>query len=283
MLGGKCQVYVGRADPLELVVNHAEGEIGVVAFAAQVPKVQMAKVSGHDSRRSLRSGFVGEVTMPTQDPLFEAPRAAQAFLQQLHVVVGFQHQHVGGTNAFQNQFGDVAQVGDETDVSSIGVQEKSYRVLSVMRNGKRIHSDISNFKARSGGEQPAIEVEPQRSLDLFLGRPIAVNGNVQLLSDPRQSHDMVRVLVGDQDGGQVFRRATDAGESLPDLPRAETGIYENARFIRFHISAVARRTAAQNRQLHSHKATLGRVCAGGNQETLAPSEAELARSSAVKQ
>ena len=63
---------------------------------------------------------------------------------------------------------------------------------------------------------------------------------------------MVAVFVRDENAGEVFRRATDGGETLADLAEAETCIHEDARLGGFHIGAIAAGTAAQNRQVNSH-------------------------------
>ena len=103
------------------------------------------------------SRFVGDI--------FGAPLAIEAllafflestFLQHFYVVVGFQHQHVRGADAFQHQFGDVAEVGGKTDVATGGAQNEAHRILRVVRNGKSFDADITDFKAATGVEQAPI-------------------------------------------------------------------------------------------------------------------------------
>ena len=72
----------------------------------------------------LRRGVVGEMTVAAEDALFEAPGAADAILQHLDIVIGLEHQGMGGADAFEDQFGDVAQVGQETDIHRGGAQRK---------------------------------------------------------------------------------------------------------------------------------------------------------------
>ena len=67
---------------------------------------------------------------------------------------------------------------------------------------------------------------------------------------------MITVLVSDEDARKIFRRATDQREALADLPRTEPGIHKNTGFSGFHIGAVARGTASQNRELNGHGPTL---------------------------
>ena len=50
--------------------------------------------------------------------------AARTILQHLHVVIGFEHEHVRGADAFEHQLGDVAEVGGKTDIAGGGAQKK---------------------------------------------------------------------------------------------------------------------------------------------------------------
>jgi len=64
------------------------------------------------------------------------------------------------------------------------------------------------------------------------------------------------MFVRDQDGGEIFRHATDGGEPLADLARAEPGIHEDAGFIGFEVGAIATGTAAENGEFDGHDKTL---------------------------
>ena len=59
------------------------------------------------------------------------------------------------------------------------------------------------------------------------------------LRDSGQAVNVVVVFVRDENGGEIFRRATDSGEALADLTRAEPGVHEHAGFSGFEIGAVA--------------------------------------------
>ena len=144
------------------------------------------------------------------------------FLQHLHVVIGFQHQHIRGADAFEHQFGHVAKVGDEPDVAGGGVNQKSDRVLRVVRDGERVHEQVGDFKARAGFKQVAVEFGLQLKFKRLLGGAVAINRDVQFLRDAGQAVNVVAVFVGDENGGEIFRRAPDAGEALADLARAES-------------------------------------------------------------
>jgi hypothetical protein len=67
---------------------------------------------------------------------------------------------------------------------------------------------------------------------------------------------VVVVFVRDENGGEIFRHATDSGEALADLARAEPGVHEHAGFSGFEIGTIAGRTAAEDGEFDGHKWTL---------------------------
>jgi len=68
---------------------------------------------------------------------------------------------------------------------------------------------------------------------------------------------MIAVFMCDEDAVQQLWRAANGGEPVPDLTAAQAGVDEQPRLVRFEVSAVARRAAAQNRQFDSHAPTVG--------------------------
>ena len=64
---------------------------------------------------------------------------------------------------------------------------------------------------------------------------------------------MVGMFVGDQDGGELFRRAADGGQAQADLARAEPGVHEDPGFGGFEVGAIAARTAAENGEFDGHE------------------------------
>ena len=73
-----------------------------------------------------------------------------------------------------------------------------------------------------------------------------------------QALDMVAVLVGDEDAGEIFRGAADGGEALADLAEAEARIDQDAGFVGLHVGAIAGGAAAENGQSNRHSLRYGR-------------------------
>lgn len=260
-----------RADVMELFGHDVLREFGLVAFAAQVGEVKVAQVGGHDLRGGFGGGFVGQMAVAAEDALLEAPRAARTILQHLHVMVGFEDEDVRGADAVEHQLGDVAEVGGKTEIAGGGAQQKSDRILRVVRNGKRFDAHIADFKSRAVFKQSPVNflfqvfraVEAvergffrpfgfERPDGAVLRAAIAIDRDVKFVGDAEQSADVVGVFVRDENGGQVFRRAPDAGEALADLARRKPGVHEHAGFGGFEVGAIAAGTAAEDGEFDGH-------------------------------
>ncbi len=63
---------------------------------------------------------------------------------------------------------------------------------------------------------------------------------------------MVAVFVRDENGGEIFRRAADAGEARADLARGKSGINQDAAIFRLDVGAVAGRAAAEDGEFDGH-------------------------------
>ncbi|MCI0362896.1 MAG: hypothetical protein L0219_03390, partial [Phycisphaerales bacterium] len=70
-----------RADFREFAADRAMGQVRVIAIAAEMPKVEVLEIGRHDFDGQLRRGVVGEMAVPADDALLDAPRAARVLLQ----------------------------------------------------------------------------------------------------------------------------------------------------------------------------------------------------------
>ena len=244
---------VGGTDFLEAVVDDFVREFGAVAVAAEVAEVNVAQVGVHDLLGDLRGGVVREMAVAAEDALLHAPRTLGVVLQKFEVVIGFEDQGVRRADAFEDELGGVAEVGQEADVSRRGMQEKTHRIIRVMRHGEGVHREVADLEGSAGGEEAKIQARGGLGLDDFLREPVAVDGNLMLRAQGGEALDVVAVLVGDEDAGESFGRAAERGEALANLPSAEAGINEDAGVVGFEIGAVAGGTAAEDGELDWHR------------------------------
>ena len=182
---------MGGPDLVEALVHDVMRELGLVTFAAEMGKVKMAQVGGHDLRGGLGGGFVRKMAVTAKDALLETPRSADTILQHLHVVIGFEDEDICRTNALNDQFRHVTKVGDEGDVADSSADQKTDGVLGVVRDGKSVHQQVADFKARAGVKEVAVKFGLQLKFKCLLRGAVAINRDVQFGGDTDQSLDVV--------------------------------------------------------------------------------------------
>jgi hypothetical protein len=246
ILRGELELNVRGADMVELFGHDVMGEFGAITLAAQVGEVQVAQVGGHNLRDGFGGGFVREMAVPAKNALLERPRTVWAILKHLHVVVGFEHEDVRGACAFDDQLRHVAKISDEPEVAGSSVKQKTDGILGVMRDGEGVHEHIGNFEAGPGVKEPAIETGFEDAFKFIFRGAVAVNGDVEFLRDARESLNMVAVLMGNEDGGEIFRHAANGFKTLANLARAEPGIHKQPRLSSFDVGAIPAGTAAED-------------------------------------
>lgn len=200
---------------VELFGHDFLGDLRFVAFAAEVGEVEVAQFGGHDLGSGFGGGDIGEMAVTTEDALLEAPGAARAVLQHLHVVIGFEHEDVGRTDAIEDKLGDMAEVGGEAEIAGGSTDEVADGVLGIVRDGKGFDGDIGEFKGVAGVEDVPVDLGMpdirgfEGEIGFFapflfegpdggvLGGAIAIDGNVKFVGDAEQAANVVGMLVRD--------------------------------------------------------------------------------------
>ncbi len=273
---------MGGTDLVKLLGHDVLRELGFIAFAAEVGQVEVMQFGGHDHRGGFGGGKVGKMAVASEDALLEAPGATRAILEHLDVVIGFEHEDVGAAEAVEDEFGHMAKIGGKTDVAGDGADQVADGVLGIVRDGKRFDGDIGQFKSVASGEESPVDLgfpsvgifegevgffAPfgfERPNSGVLGGAVAKDRNMKFIGNAKEAADVVGMFVGDEDGGEIFRGASDGGEPLPDLARRKAGVDEHAGFGGLEVGAIAGGTAAENGERNWHRRTLKRSGGGGN-------------------
>jgi len=71
-----------------------------------------------------------------------------------------------------------------------------------------------------------------------MGAAISIHGQIAASGQHSDPADMISMLVGNQDSGQLFRQAVDKSKCALDLFPRKTGINKNGRGAGFHQGAV---------------------------------------------
>jgi len=233
------------------------GQFRAVAVTAEMAQIQMAQFRRNDLFGDVGRRDIGEVTPLALDSLFDAPGTSGVFLEQLQVMIGLQQENIRRADAFDDQLRGIAEVGQKTEVARPRPQEKTDGIARVVWNGKSIDANVTYLKRRAGAENAAVE---EFGMELIfhrlLGVPVAVNRNLEFCAQRCQALHMIAVFVCYEDAVETFWCAANSKEAIADLPPTEAGIDEQTGFFSFQISAIARRTTAQNREFDCHAPTL---------------------------
>lgn len=206
------------AEPLQAGADGAMGNGGPVAVAAQMAKIEVRKISGDDLFRELRGGIVGEMPVPAQDALLGGPRPARVIMEHLHIVIGFEHEHMGRAHAFDDKPRGMAKIGEETDVARDGAEEETHGITGVVRDAESVHGNIPEFKTGARVEQTEIEPGLKLSFNGFFGEAVAVDRDLQFGREDGEALGVIGVFVRDENSIQVLRRSSNPKQSLADLP-----------------------------------------------------------------
>ena len=107
------------ADAVETFADGAMRKFRPIAITAEMPQVKMLQFSSDDLQRDFGGGVVRKMTVPAEDALLDAPGAARVFLQQFQIVIGFEHEDVRATHAFDDELGGVSKIGEKPDAAHV--------------------------------------------------------------------------------------------------------------------------------------------------------------------
>src|SRR5207302_4113669 len=134
---------------------------------------------GGDLFRDVRSGGVREVAVAAEDPLLNGPGTARIFLQQFQIMVRFQNEDLRRPDPLDDQFGGMAEVGEETNISLDGAQEKADRIVGIVGDAEGVDGDIANLEGGAGGKDAGLELDFEEAFDGFFGQAIAIDRDLQ--------------------------------------------------------------------------------------------------------
>jgi hypothetical protein len=227
-------------------------DLWVVTITTQMREKQMLQVGRHDVLGHIRARLIRKMAVPAHDPLLQAPRSTRMFLQHLWIMVGFQQQDVRAPNAFQDELGSVTEIRQKTDVAATRANQESNGILGIVRNRKRIHGNISNFKGAASVEHAKLRFQIVKGLDGFFGKAITINRHFDLRRQSDKASDMVRMLVGNKDAVQPLGRAGNGGKPLPNLASTETGINQQTSLVGLKVRTITGGTTSKDRELNRH-------------------------------
>ena len=88
------------------------------------------------------------------------------------------------------------QIRQKTNLARVRADDKTRRVQSVMRNGKRLDRHFSRLKTFSGLKHLRVELALRLRLNFFQRQTIAIHRNAQFCGNHLESLNVIAMLVG---------------------------------------------------------------------------------------
>ena len=215
---------MGGAELGQALIDRGQSQFRTITIPTQVAQVNLAQISRYNFLEHIRRCFIAKVAMPAVDALFHTPGAMPILLQELDVVVSFQHEHVGTTDSLNNELCRVAQVSEKANIHAGRADEEADRILGIVRDGERFDRDIADLEGGTRAKDAAVAPALELRLESFLGEAIAVDRQLEFQSERIKAADVVGMLVRDKDGLEALRRAAKCGHPLPNLAATKTGV-----------------------------------------------------------
>src|SRR5262249_53430844 len=114
----------------------------------------------------------------------------------------------------------MAEIGEEAEIAGGGPEQKSDRVLRVMRDHESVHRQVAKIEACARLEEAAVKPGLSQVLNRIFRRAIAINRQVKFFVESRHAVDVVGMLVSDEDRSEHLRRAANLCHSLANLAQA---------------------------------------------------------------
>src|SRR5213080_2616685 len=104
--------------------HRTQSKLGRVTIAAEMSKNDSFDLSRQQLLDYTRRRCVRQMAMPRLNSLFHRPRPMRIVLQQFLVVIGLDYERLHRTQSFNDHFGHVTEVGDESQASRAGVKRE---------------------------------------------------------------------------------------------------------------------------------------------------------------
>ena len=196
-----------------------------------------------------------------------------AVVEEFAVVVGLDHEVAGALHVGDHRFGELPRVGDEAEggatVASLrrkevgGVRffrfdefdEVAVVVGGIVGHGEGRDAEIAHFKGRvEGGAALLLFGDLFRhetiAHDTFVYKHRRIDGDSEFDGERPHGFDVIRVVVGDDDGFDFGHRQSVVAHVLLEGANADAQVDEDGFAARFEIVTIAGAAAAETDELH---------------------------------
>ena len=183
------------------------------------------------------------------DALLDVP-GIRADLQHFEIVIRLEDEAVTFAEMMLDEFGEVAEIGDDGEFRTVGAKGIGDGIGGVVRDGEGRDLDVADretlaranvldaldFFGDSGGKQ-ADDFAMSRFREICRGAPVA--------EKLRKAAGMIGVLVRNQDGVEAIRFDAQRSEAAERFLAAKASVDEKARALGFEQRGIARTAGSE--------------------------------------
>ena len=226
--------------------------IGVIVFLRDVreDEVTGARVETLRIGKIFADGMIGKMTCAGKYALLDYP-GIRTYLQHFQIVIGFKHQAIRIAEMYFDQFGHVAEIGDDGHLEATSAKREANRICGIVRNGKGMHVNIANGEMLPGmhgfdATQTLFEAIGKNLLQRIKGWLGHVERGFVKSEHLGKAVAVIGMLVGDENPVELIESDIASSEACERFAFAESAIDEEASARSFEQRDVAGTAGSQD-------------------------------------
>ena len=193
---------------------------------------------------------IGKMAGAAHDALLDIPRIRADF-EHIEIVIGFEDEAIGFAQVMLDEFGEVAEIGDDSDLGAVGAEGVADGIGGIVGNGEG-----GNFDIADGEDVAGADVFDARKFfggglgenffDFAMRRLGEIGRGAPFMADLRQAVGVIGVLVGDEDAVETAGLYAEGFEAAAEFFAIDAGVNEEAGALGLEQGAIARAAGRQN-------------------------------------
>src|SRR5690625_2405014 len=211
-----------------------------------------------NSAQQLARRLVRQMPVASADPLFQRPRAV-AFLQHFRTMIALHHEQIDIADFLPDKFRRITEIGHPSEFSArrqkiifAGGNNKTDRIVSIVRNRKCFHFEIAKTDRRTGLKKLPLQFPFHPLLHRLRSRTISEKRQIVVTSQAQNSGNMITMFVSDKNGIEAIDRFTGFFEHFANSFPTESRVDQHPAVFRYKKRTISPAATAENFKPKSH-------------------------------